>query len=735
MRTIAAIFLFQCFPAALLSQTWTWQQQVSNHSGGKIAADKQHNWYSWNSDTSEVYKFDPSGTQILKKVFPGLKICNVVCTPDSGFAVAGSFSLSATVENTVVTDPGEAFLVIRYDVNGNLAWYKTGTSDGGATAGDICVTTGGLAVVGIAVDSLSFDNNLIPKSARPEMFLLHIDWLGNLLGHTIAQVFGNQGTPVNQSHTAGFEVESDASGNVLVYGLFHGNVTVDTNMFGNKGFYNEPVLMKFNSSLQLQWAAVLGYSGNDRWHSLRVNSAGDLYIIEDISSQYGISHSRILKYSAAGHKIPFYFLIGMNEGQYGWNRWFRDLQLDSCGNLYVTGFVHGRFPLDTISETKFYLLNMQVSSSAQVLWKHLDSSYAPRSGTGMAVLAPNLMLVAGHFMDSVMLQSALYGNYVVPTNHGTGTVGYFHARLHTTVGAPVNVTPPGKQQVCGNGVAILTASANAMTYWYNVPVLGTPIASGPSMSLSPVTPGNYTFFVEANSCTVTTARIPVTLTVHPLPQLTANDGTICLGESFTLSPSGAASYTIWSGPAVVTPMATSYYMITGENQYGCKTNTISKVTVLDTPQITAQTSSGQICEGETATLTAWGALTYSWNSTAGSTVTTVSPLTTQVYTVTGMGPSGCVGTATIVQEVSACTGIDEANDVFSLGPNPLHDKLNVRVTVPAELTVCDLSGRILLRFEINPGNNLLDCSALQNGCHVVKIKSSFGEYVTKVVVH
>jgi hypothetical protein len=67
-----------------------------------------------------------------------------------------------------------------------------------------------------------------------------------------------------------------------------------------------------------------------------------------------------------------------------------------------------------------------------------------------------------------------------------------------------------------------------------------------------------------------------------------------------------------------------------------------------TPTISATTSPTNICIGSTATLSAVGALTYTWNPgalTGASVVITATANTT--YTVIGTNAAGCVSTTTI----------------------------------------------------------------------------------------
>ena len=66
------------------------------------------------------------------------------------------------------------------------------------------------------------------------------------------------------------------------------------------------------------------------------------------------------------------------------------------------------------------------------------------------------------------------------------------------------------------------------------------------------------------------------------------------------------------------------------------------------PPVTASASPTSICAGETSTLTASGADTYTWSHSLGAGSTkTVTPTITTTYTVTGSLSSGCSNTATV----------------------------------------------------------------------------------------
>lgn len=102
------------------------------------------------------------------------------------------------------------------------------------------------------------------------------------------------------------------------------------------------------------------------------------------------------------------------------------------------------------------------------------------------------------------------------------------------------------------------------------------VFSAPTVTVSTTYSITYTFgFVSQTQ----------TITVNPHPSVVVNSGTICSGNSFTMTPSGASSYTFSSGSAIVSPTATSIYTVTGTDINGCVNVAISKVMV-NVPPIT-----------------------------------------------------------------------------------------------------------------------------------------------------
>jgi hypothetical protein len=163
---------------------------------------------------------------------------------------------------------------------------------------------------------------------------------------------------------------------------------------------------------------------------------------------------------------------------------------------------------------------------------------------------------------------------------------------------------------------------------------------------TPTATTSYTVIGTSAAGCVSQTFATSNVTVNLNPTVTVNSGAICSGNVFTLNPSGATSYTFSSGSATVAPLGNTSYTVTGSNSFGCTHSVVSTVTVNTTPTVNVSASSNSICSGNTTSINASGALTYSWNTSATTSSISVSPTVNTTYTVTGL--SGiCANTKTI----------------------------------------------------------------------------------------
>ncbi|MCC6370616.1 MAG: T9SS type A sorting domain-containing protein [Bacteroidia bacterium] len=302
--------------------------------------------------------------------------------------------------------------------------------------------------------------------------------------------------------------------------------------------------------------------------------------------------------------------------------------------------------------------------------------------------------------------------------------------------AVVSVSPLPTVSVSGGticeGLSFTLSPSGAASYSYS---------SGSSI-VSPTTSSNYTVVGTDNSGCESLPAI-VSVMVNPNPTVTVNSGSICSGNSFTLIPSGALTYTISGGSSVVSPTTNTTYSVNGTDGNGCNSAlpAIANVTVNALPVINIMASPSLICVGETATLSASGAVSYSWaiNGAAAASGTSglvSSPAQTSTYNVTGLSLEGCEGTANFVLNVSDCTGLTEQHhlDGIRLYPNPNAGTFMIELNSNAKLMVTNELGQNILSQKLSEGINRVDLSAYAKGIYFVRINLGDGAKVFKVLV-
>ena len=227
----------------------------------------------------------------------------------------------------------------------------------------------------------------------------------------------------------------------------------------------------------------------------------------------------------------------------------------------------------------------------------------------------------------------------------TGTLsGCTNTAVATVTVTPLPSVTVNSPTICAGQTAALSASG-ATTYSWSGGASSTGVSTADAV---PSTTTTYTVTGTTSGCTNTAVA---TVTVNPLPAITVNSPTICAGTPANLTASGAATY-VWSAGAVssgvntanASPATTTSYTVTGTTA-GCSVTAVSTVTVNPLPIVSV--NSPTVCPGQTATLTAAGAATYTWSAGATSTgvsTASASPGATTSYTVTGTS-AGCTGTA------------------------------------------------------------------------------------------
>lgn len=244
-----------------------------------------------------------------------------------------------------------------------------------------------------------------------------------------------------------------------------------------------------------------------------------------------------------------------------------------------------------------------------------------------------------------------------------------------TVVVTVNPLPVANagadKSICiGNSTTIGTASAGAIFSYSWTPASGLSSTTVPIPTANPTQTTNYILTVT-NMTTGCTKNDTVKVTVNGLPTANAGpDQSICSGSSTTIGTPGVLlnsyawtpSASLSSGTAAqptATTSATTTYILTVTNIFGCSKKDTVKVTVLPLPIANAGLDKS-VCAGSGVAIGQVGVAgtTYNWTPSSGLSSTTVSnptasPAGTTTYTLTAtITATGCAKSDQVVVTVN-----------------------------------------------------------------------------------
>ncbi|WP_317897837.1 glycine-rich protein [Aurantibacillus circumpalustris] len=128
---------------------------------------------------------------------------------------------------------------------------------------------------------------------------------------------------------------------------------------------------------------------------------------------------------------------------------------------------------------------------------------------------------------------------------------------------------------------------------------------------------------------------------------------ICSGQSLTLTTNATSNYSWSTGQTtssiVVAPTTNTVYSLAATSSLACNANASKSVSVTSgLPVMSISNPSNTICPGQTATLTASGAATYTWMNSGVVNGQSFTPSSTTIYTVNGQNPCGVASATTAI---------------------------------------------------------------------------------------
>ncbi len=264
--------------------------------------------------------------------------------------------------------------------------------------------------------------------------------------------------------------------------------------------------------------------------------------------------------------------------------------------------------------------------------------------------------------------------------------------------------------------------------------------SGGNINVYPQPASNTTYTVSGSDMYGCVSTSTIYILVYPLPSLfVSSNSPVCAGNNICLNASGSLLTYFWSGPCSYSSFSQNncfssvvscggIYTVGGSDANSCANSATINVIVNVSPSLSVTSSNSILCVGQSATLTANGASTYSWTPGGIGNPLVIFPSTNTSYTVNGMGVGGCIGSAIFTQSVSSCTEVTEIlkdNETIIIYPNPFINEILIETFIPinSPFKIYNILGEVVYSSIINSNKFLITLLHLENGIYYFQIGS------------
>ncbi len=230
-------------------------------------------------------------------------------------------------------------------------------------------------------------------------------------------------------------IAADNSDNVYIVGQFSGSATFGSVTVTDAGSGGSVYLVKLDSSGNFLWGKTINGNGSVTSVDVVTDNSGNLYIIGQYNGTYtfdtitspastGISNFYIAKYDTAGNIQ--WITTASDAGEWGPQWEPHAIQIDPCGNIYVTGMFEGLAQFGTFSVNSVGDEDMFV---AKVLsngkWEWVNTAGGPGQDHGFSLALDKYydVYVAGDYGENTGT-GINFGNGISYTGTGTFVAKY-----------------------------------------------------------------------------------------------------------------------------------------------------------------------------------------------------------------------------------------------------------------------------------------------------------------------
>ena len=621
---------------------------------------------------SFITKFDANGTFIWVKHISSTMSVNAedIKLDAAGniyvigdFAGQVDFDLSGGVYNLLATGGTSAF-VLKLNNIGNFVWAKKLDIISAASPNHamsfVIDPLSNIYITGDYGGTVDFDPSaatytMTTSASTRNSFVWKLDVNGDFVW---AKNFGSSSTV---GTTSGQSINIDFAGDIYTAGYYTGTVDFDPSAAISNLTpvgANDICILKLNSVGNFVWAKSMGGAGYDYAYSIVTDPSGNVFTTGSYENTADFNPGAgTFTLTGTAAKSIFISKLDVN-GNFSWAGKFGNgsgnaITTDQFNNIFVTGsyigtsdFNPGTGTYNLTSAGSDDIFISKLSNNGTFISANTIGNTASDIGKTIETDGNGAIYITGDFINTVDFNPFAATSFLLS---GTG-YDVFVLKLSDCIAptAPVNTTTISNQTICNGTAAVLSATSTGTVNWYATSSSTVILSSGTNYTTSSLPTGTYTYYAAAFTCTNSTSRTAITVTVNASPTVSVNSGSICSGNSFTINPTGAGTYTISGGSSVVTPTSKTSYSVTGTSVEGClSSNTaVSSLTVNSIPVVLV--NSGSICSGNSFTINPTGAGTYTISG--GSSV--VTPTSNTSYNVTGTSTQGCVSSNTAVSSVT-----------------------------------------------------------------------------------
>jgi hypothetical protein len=588
-----------------------------------------------NGDTLWTKRYDPQQGINCEEIKPHF---------DSGYILAGTKRNSSTNVN-------EGFIA-KIDSIGNTIWAKTLNLSGIETY-----------IFGMDVGQ---DSSIIVSghyiSGNKIGFVSKISATGNLVW--------TQRSNNLSGNTRFYEVEYDYNGDIIAVG--------DDSNIGT-------IVEKLTPSGNVIWSKISNLGANCKGLSVEILPSGNLLVAGRPRTGIGSYDFYLHKINPSGNLIfsktygngdvtemeemelnnnnlSVFGKVRINNSDYQ----AMLSQIDSLGNINYS-FGYGNSSLNELGyggtighDNSNWIVVKQDSPPTMAMMVKTDSmGYIGCYTDTINLLSINTSVIYtnGPTMTST---TPSYQNFTWNTIQGVYRDSVFCSNTICNLSATANVTSNynGADITCngasdGQATVSVVNGSGLQTYNWST--------SGNSVTETGMPAGNHYCIVTDGSC-IDTAYVTIVSPTIVSANITASNNPNCFnandGDATVSAGGGTPGYTYsWSpsGGNGATGNSLSggvLYTVTVSDLNGCQaTDTITLAN--PSPLMVSATGAATICEGQSTSLSATGAINYSWNNGAGNGSTvSVSPSNTTTYIVTGTDANNCQDTAHVTVTVN-----------------------------------------------------------------------------------